>query len=139
MKKESEPNELKPEAEMEESGPRTDDLGRRYLDEIREDFKDLRFKYAEVGNLVDRFGFEFKRGKIKVPPQDLMDSDNPHEQAFLRWVGKPSVMRGLGVDQVRTIIEIGAKGETLKSKSKDIMAPQAMNPIPKKAKPKKID
>ena len=56
-----------------------------------------------------------------------MDSDNPNEQAFLRWGGKPSLMRGLGVDQVRAIIEIGAKGETLKSKSKDIMVPQAMN------------
>ena len=98
-----------------------------------EDFRDLKFKYAPnsqspLAGVIDRFGFEFDRGKIRLSPQTIKDSDAPHEQLFLRWLSKPSVMRDLSMDQIREAIEIGARGEPLRSRAKEIMAPHAMHP-----------
>lgn len=110
------------------SGGDLEGFGKKMDTAMEADFLDLRDKYEPVKDLVDKFGREFARGKIKVDLKDFEDSDNIDEQIFLRWISKPKVMRELDVSQIKTIIEIGANGPPLRSRSKEVFAPTMMHP-----------
>lgn len=107
-----------------------DQFSKNFQDSQMEDYQDLRDKYFDSAPLVDIFGQEYVRGKVKVDPQTMQESDAPHEDLFLTWIGKPNIQKkyGVTIKDLANIIRAKAEGPALRSKSKELMFPHMMRP-----------
>jgi hypothetical protein len=121
------------EGRIRESGGEEQFVG-SFQKALMDDYGELRERYGPVAPWVDRFGDLIMKGKIRIKDEDMARFDNPHEHTFLEWIGKPSQMKELSTDEIRTVIEIGAKEAPLRSRVKAFARPSEMHPIPK-AKP----
>ncbi|MGA2465510.1 MAG: hypothetical protein ABSH06_14280 [Thermodesulfobacteriota bacterium] len=95
-----------------------------------QDYAELRDKYFDVGPLVDIFATEYTQGKIKISPETMKESDAPHEDSFLEWVGNPRIQKkyGVGINAIANVIRAKVEGPALRSRSKALLFPHMMRP-----------
>jgi len=108
-------------------------VGHQVVNAFASDFLELRDRYGS--DLVDRFGADFKIGKVKIP-RGIERQENPHEALFLDWIGRSGTFNKMNYREQREFLK-NTEGPPLKSRSRDLIQPEHKRPTPKPRKPRK--